>query len=321
MIKKIIIIGGNVFNQDGPLLDFVKLCKKNNIEIFLITDNIHLEYPTKSYGKFKRALKKLKINYRSFKKFNNNAIKFIKNITKNQNTIIFSINSIWIFNQKTISYFKNIYNYHGADLPTQRGAACHSWRIMMNNYQSSLNIHIIKKEIDQGEIVVQKKINIPKYCVNLSDCYEYLRPIEVKFFNSFIKKLKKGNIKKIKQNNQFSFYWPRLVTAKNGYIDWSWKAKDIVSFSNAFDSPFQGVSTFLKKNKVFLTKAKLVDKNKKFHPFQSGLIYRKNKNKICVATYSGGVSFNYLTRSKINIRTGDRLHTDIKSLFLSRGLE
>ena len=44
---------------------------------------------------------------------------------------------------------------------------------------------------------------------------------------------------------------PRLDTQIHGFIDWNWTAKHIVDFINAFGSPYQGATTFIKK-KVLL---------------------------------------------------------------------
>ena len=63
IIKKIIFIGGNRYAEDGPLLSFIEECKSLNIDYTVITDQIHLDYPTANYGKFKDALLKLQIPY------------------------------------------------------------------------------------------------------------------------------------------------------------------------------------------------------------------------------------------------------------------
>ena len=318
-LKKIILVGGNVFKQDGPILDFIKLCRKYKIKTFLITEKNQLNYPTQSHESFRQSLKKLKVRYKVLKNFNANINKVLKKENENYEAIMISFNSRWIL-KKNIIKIKEIYNYHNADLPTQRGAACHSWRIMMNTFKSSLNFHIIENKIDEGAILLKKKINIPKYFMNLSDYYYYLRSYEIVFFENFLRKLIKGNLKPKKQNNNNSYYWPRLLTSKNGFVDWSWSAKEIVSFSNAFDEPFIGISPFLKKKKIVLNGARIVNKDVKFHPYQAGLVYRKIKNKICVATSKGGVSFYTNHNKSVKIKLGDRLYTDFKSLFISRNL-
>ena len=72
------------------------------------------------------------------------------------------------------------------------------------------------------------------------------------------------------------------------------------------------------KEKINLKNAKFVDKKVNFHPFQYGLVYRKIANKIYIATKSGGISFEYLSRFKHKIKLGDRLYTDLKSLYKGR---
>ncbi len=319
MINKIIIIGGNVFKEDGPILNFIEICKKYKIKTFLITDKTHLKYPTKNNNTLKSELIKRKIEFKCFDKFDDNTLRFLINL-KNKNSIIMSLNSIWIFNKKTISKLKTIYNYHNIDLPKFRGAACHSWRIMMGEMKTSLNIHLVSEKIDQGEIILRKKIKIPKHCLNLSDFYNYLIPHETNLFEEFIKRLNLKKFKLIKQNNSNSFYWPTLKTPINGFVDWNWTSKEIVSFCHAFDSPFVGISTFLNNKKIHLTNAKISDK-KKFHPFQIGLIYRKVKSRIFVVTSNGGVSFNFQNPKKIKFKLGDRLYTDPKSILISRGVK
>ena len=59
------------------------------------------------------------------------------------NTYGFSINSIWKFSKNIINAFKgNFYNYHAAEIPSERGAGNISWKILLNN------INVFKKCIN-----------------------------------------------------------------------------------------------------------------------------------------------------------------------------
>ena len=319
MLKRVIIIGGNVFKQDGPVFSFIDACKKHKIEVFLITDEIHLKYPTKNKNSFESEFIKRKIKFKSFKKFGYNTLRFITQL-KNKKTFIISLNSIWLFNRETIRKLKKIYNYHNIDLPSFRGAGCHSWRIMMDEIHSTLNIHLVSDKLDQGDVLFKKKIKIPKHIKNLDETYNFLVPHEIDLFNKFIKKLINNKLNRIKQNNSKSFYWPSLKTSVNGFIDWSWSSRDILLFSNAFDAPFFGVSTFLNGHKIHLKKAIISDK-KKFHPFQIGIIYRRINSRIFIATSDGGVSFNFSNPNKIKYKLGDRVYTNPKSILASRGVK
>ena len=78
---------------------------------------------------------------------------------------------------------------------------------------------------------------------------------------------------------------------KNSYVNWHWTSKEILRFCNAFDKPFKGITAKYNRSKILLTSAKLVDRNINFHPFQYGMIYRKNNNRVFIATGEGGISF------------------------------
>ncbi len=314
------MIGGNIFNQDGPVLEFIKICKSKKIKFKLATDREHLSYPVKDNSNFKKTLIKMNIRFKILDNLTLRDLDKICDDLDGPDTIILSLNSIWFFNKKILEKYKNIYNYHNSDLPTQRGAGCHSWRIMMNQFLTSINIHRVNSKIDTGPVVLNKKIRVPKYCINLQDYYDHIKKIEIDFFKKFLNEINKKKFKNIKQSNSKSFYFPWLKTERNGFVDWSWDTKHIISFSHAFDKPFKGISTFHKGKKIKLINAKFVDKKVDFHPFQYGLVYRKSRNNIYIATKSGGISFEYLSRYKSKIKLGDRLYTDLKSLYKGRFL-
>ena len=196
-----------------------------------------------------------------------------------------------------------MYNYHSASLPEFRGAACHSWRLMQNKYSTYINIHKVHEKIDTGDIVRRKKINFSKNYNNLRMSYDYMEKDEKKLFTDFL--FKKHNALKQGQN---SFYWPRLNTNKDALIDWKWNAKDIVDFCNAFDKPFDGAFSYINNVKVRFTNVKLIEKNTKFHPFQSGIIFRINSKGYYIATNLGALLVkNFKTNTKINL--GNRFYS------------
>ena len=214
----------------------------------------------------------------------------------------------------------NIYNYHNSSLPNQRGAACHSWRLMQGKATTHLTIHRIEPEIDKGDIIIQKLLKIPKKCINLKQTYKYIEKFEKAIFKSFLS-LDKYPV--ISQNEDKSFYWPRLDTTKHGLINWAWNAIDIKLFCSAFDYPFKGASTYLGKNKVFFHDVELTDMNIYFHPFQAGLVYRIKDGSYYIATTKGGIKVKnivfednkYKANKSFNIKLGDRFVTPINNLY------
>ena len=132
------------------------------------------------------------------------------------------------------------------------------WRIMMNSFLTSINIHRLQSKIDRGPIILNKKIKFLSILLIFQDYYDHIKK-KLRLISSkkFLNEINKKKFKNIKQSNSKSFYFPWLKTEKNGYIDWSLDTKHIISFSHAFDKPFQGISTFHKGKKINLKNANL----------------------------------------------------------------
>ena len=172
-----------------------------------------------------------------------------------------------------------------------------------------LTIHKINPGIDKGEIIIQKAIKFPKACKNLMLTYKYTEKFEQALFKKFIN-LKKYNVTQQNENN--SFYWPRLDTSTHGLINWRWTANEIKLFCSAFDAPFKGASTFIDKYRVFFHDVELTDMKTYFHPFQAGLVYRIKNGCYYVATTKGGIKIK-------EIKVEDKKNKTIKSFKIKLG--
>ena len=289
-INNIVIIGGNIYRQDFPIINIINALKKYKTRIFIITDKARVNYPNKKYKSFRIFLKEKKLEYKIFDDYSKMSI-FLNKTFNSSNTLILSCNNKWLIKKDIINKYKYLFNYHNADLPSQRGAACHSWGIMMKKNFSSLNIHLVGKEFDIGNIVLTKKYELGNSTSNLDSIYKTLKKKEENFFNKFFSNFFNKKLSRIIQDNKKSFYWPKLIQKKNSYVDWNWSAENIRVFCNAFDNPFKGVTAIYKKTKILLHSARLADREIIFHPFQYGMIYRKFNKKLYVATCKGGISF------------------------------
>ena len=308
-ISKIIFIGGNRFNEDGPLLSFIDICKNRGIDVEVISDKERINYPSATMGTLAECLKKNGINFSSVDKLTiGTLIKY-----KDESTLVFCINCKWILSREMIELFPGrVFNYHNSALPEQRGAACHSWRLMQNINFTRLTIHEVSPEIDKGKVYVQDEVIFDNNTHNLTQSYRFIASQEIRLFSNFLD----GNIKITSQKEKDSFYWPRLSTQANGYIDWSWSALEIVSFCNAFDDPFDGASTFLSNSQVHFRNVIKIDEDYSFHPFQAGLIYRINDSGVYIATCKGGICVKDLKADKgSKIRVGLRFVTPPEILF------
>lgn len=287
-MKNFLIFGSNRLNENNPIGEFIKILKQKKINYHLITEQRKLNIKSANNLSFKEFLKKKNIKYSVEKKISINKIrKYI-----NKNTVAISFNSTWKFKNDLIKLLKkNFYNYHCADLPSQKGAGCISWNILRDIYQTSLNFHLVTEEYDSGDIALRKIINLPKKNINYpSDYLNYLSKYENFFFLNFVNKIMKDKIKLQKQYGN-SFYWPRLNAEKDGRIDWSYNGDDIVKFIKAFSHPYSGAYTFIKNLKCKIYEAKFY-KSKKFHPYQNGIVFRVEKNFIYVANTKGVIKID-----------------------------
>ena len=309
-IKKVIFLGGNRFNEQGPMTNFIEVCQKRNIKSLVLSSSSRLNYPISSKQNLREFLISSNINFIE----NNDVTLDLLREHIDSETIIFSVNCEVIIKPKLIDFVKNrIFNYHNATLPTQKGASSHSWRIMQDNKMSHLTIHNLTDEIDSGEVVLEREVVFPHSIKNLKETYQYITKEEVMLFDDFIKNFENGFNNKIQTNrDRKSFYWPRLNTDIDGFIMWDWTAKQIVDFCNAFDEPFAGASSYVKKSRVRLKNVETDDKEVYFHPYQYGLLYRKNENSIWIACKDGGVKVNrVITEDNIVLKLGDRFTTFI----------
>ncbi len=278
---KLFLFGGNRLKEEGPLLKTAIFLKKNKFSYICFVHKTHLKKKISKSKDLEDSLIEKKINFIKLSKLNN---KFIRRLL-DKDAFGISINSIWKFKPSLIKMFKgNLFNYHASDLPTERGAANLSWKIMMRKkINSSICIHQINNDFDEGNIIFKKKV---KFNWNLLPYQnlKYVRNIEYKMIKSFIMKFQKKKFKSKLQNNSQSMYFPRLNSDRDGKICWDWKADDIVLFIKAFSKPFNGAFSYLKNRKVRIFNAKKIKSKIKFHPFQNGIIYKYHKKNFYIAS-------------------------------------
>jgi methionyl-tRNA formyltransferase len=232
----------------------------------------------------------------------------------------FSVSAPWIFTQKTIEIFKhNLFNIHNQPLPKFRGGGGSSWQILMNERSAGVCIHRITSKVDVGEIYARVNFDIPnnlKYPFEFED-YVGIQAKEV--MQNFLPKLLNGEALSPERSVGFesnSEYWPRLSTDVHGWINWAWGLNQIQLFCNAFSKPHPGAKTMLNGVEVRILKFSVKNLKNKFHPFQAGLIFRKNSEGLFIAHPDGVfILHEYLTEPEgLAVRLGDRLHTPIEKI-------
>lgn len=269
-INKVVFLG---FSPN--LESFINLNKKNNIESFIFT----------SPNQFKQLSKFKKINeFKVIKSLDDNFRKYVKKNFNIENTLFISLSSRWIFKKKTINFLKkNLINIHSSRLPHDRGGATISWQIMRGDRLHCQSIHLVDDGVDTGPIIFQKLSIYPKSCQIPKD-YEKFDLEKLNYlYEDFLKNLiKKKKLKISYQNENLSYYNPRLNTDKDAWIDWSMNYIEIYRFINAFDEPYSGAKTLVNKKIVSLKSVHLHSGEMFGHKFMTGIIFRKDKNWLIV---------------------------------------
>ncbi len=179
-----ILFGGDRVYEKGPISELSIFLKKQNYSYLLIVDRVHATKKVDLKINLKKYLDKNKINYLIIKSLSE--LDFKKILKKN--TIGLSINAIWKFPTEVIKLFDGkFFNYHAADLPSERGGANISWRILLNKKKGiSINIHKIEKNFDTGDIVKTSKISITNKEKLPVQHLKKIRQKENKFLKQFI---------------------------------------------------------------------------------------------------------------------------------------
>ena len=313
-IDTLILFGGGEL-----MVEFAKLARNRNIQPYLFCVKRHLEEKI-SKGSI-LTLKQMLINENItfYEEPDINRNKILKSIIT-EKTIGIGLGEAYTFKEKTISLFKRrLFDFMVIRLPKYRGGAHFSWQILRGDKVGCWNIQLINKEMipakfDSGAILIKKEYKIPQTAKIPQDYFDIANREAIKLYMKFINDLQNGKKFSLHTiNNSNSLYLPRLYTLKNGYINWSWNNNEIYKFICAFDEPYAGASTFIQSKKVLIKDCTMIYTDGAFHPFISGLIYRKNPNSVFVATSNGGLAINTVLFENKNIinnlMLGSRFYT------------
>jgi len=232
----------------------------------------------------------------------------------------------WSFSPDLIERFGGrLLDFMGIRLPQYRGGAHYSWQILRRNRIGCCNLQVINEQMiqgvfDSGEIVKSREYLFPASVRIPQDYFDFAVGEEVAFLREFLRETEEGRdfpLTRLQEN--FSLYFPRLHTLKHGWIDWGWSGEEIERFICAFDEPYAGASTFLGDMRIFLKDARLETNDGPFHPFQSGLVYRRMNGSLFICARDGTLIIRKASDEKggdrmKDIAVGSRFHTPARFL-------
>jgi methionyl-tRNA formyltransferase len=242
-----------------------------------------------------------------------------------QQTVGLSFGAAWIFDESIIeAHDGGLVNFHGSRLPQDRGGGGFSWRILRDDPLGYSQAHFVAPSIDTGNILLTDEYRFPEPCTTPAEHAAYANEKEAEIVTELLEGIADGReFETTSQPEYLSSYWPRLSTEEHGYIDWEWSLEEIVQFIRAFSDPYEGAKTVVNGTEVRLKQCESFHGDGTFHPFQTGILYRKDDQRSYVATPDGSlivesVRDEYGTEMLPDIAVGNRFYTPTERLEQAR---
>lgn len=165
-----------------------------------------------------------------------------------------------IIDEDAIKLPKYSINIHPTLLPKYRGA--HSgWYIIANNEnETGITAHFLDKEMDCGDIILQKKIKLNKFDTSKSMMIK-TNQLEPEVVYEVIQLISRNEIKRYKQDESNATIYKRLRTPEDSVINPEKKLLELFDEIRACDSEKYPAFFYLDGRKVFI---KLWTKDKQF---------------------------------------------------------
>jgi methionyl-tRNA formyltransferase len=139
------------------------------------------------------------------------------------------------------------FNIHGSLLPKYRGAAPINHAIINGEQKTGLTSFILQKQVDTGDILLKKEVEIPKYAT-FGDIYNSLKPLAAELSLETIELLISGEYSPIKQNDEVATPAPKIFR-DNTKIDWNKDVDEVINFIHGV-SPIPCAWTEMSKERI-----------------------------------------------------------------------
>ncbi len=208
----------------------------------------------------------------------------------NRESLGFGFGPAWVFGPRICDAFgERFINLMGIRMPHYLGGAHYTWQILSENRLGACNFQLIEKTVNTGPLLFTQEYFFENCTIPL-DFFRVAEREEMKAIQLLLGKIERQEPFELRSlDKALETYYPALNSEKQGWIDWSWSARQISLFINAFGKPYRGASTQLDGQRLFLHRAHLELEESHFHPFQNGMVFRKTENGISIAAPNGTV--------------------------------
>lgn len=169
-------------------------------------------------------------------------------------------------------------NVHPSLLPKYRGASPIQNAILNGDKKTGVTLILADEQMDHGPIIAQEKTYLTEKDDNES-LSQRLASVAAEMIIKTLPKLIEGRIKSIEQEHDKASY-TKIITRKNGQIDWNKSAEEIERMTRAYH-PWPGTFTFLpdgKRLKILEAEIILSDSES----YQNGTILNILDNQLAV---------------------------------------
>lgn len=232
----------------------------------------------------------------------------------------------WVFPEGVRTFFGlGMINFNGIPVPRYVGGAHYTWQILNGDRSGGCIIQEITPRLDRGDVLRAEYFSLPDNVRVPLDYFKANYDLGLGFFDRLAADMASGapfEAKPFAEFDEGRIYLPRLLTAENAFIDWSWEAPMVARFCDAFDEPYMGASTYLGEKLLRLRNVSLAA-SEDFHPFTAGLVVRKREDAVYVAARGGLLRIGevrdaYGADALSGVREGMRLHTSAERLAHAR---
>lgn len=245
-MKYVLFLGGKL-----GLISFKKLMSLGAEISFVFVDEEHEHEIERYFDSIKFTAENYGIKYlpNPKKKDIKNAFDLIKSVD-----YIFSFGHRKLI-QKEIIKKANIgaFGSHFSPLPKYRGFAPLNWLLINGEKETAVNLFYLEDEIDSGDIIASKKVNIED-SDDINSLFDkcivnFLELLENSFYD-----LQNKSFVPIKQNH-FEATYTCSRNPEDGIIDWRDSSNKICNQIKALTFPFPGAFTYYNGQKIIILKA------------------------------------------------------------------
>lgn len=126
-------------------------------------------------------------------------------------------------------------NLHQALLPKHPGRNAECWAIFEQEQVSGITWHYMEKEVDKGDIIIQKEIALSE-SITAYELFQKQIQVAGEAFEEIFQGVINGNIERTPQEKTKEISYHRSWERPNdGYLDLEWRAEKISAFLRAMD--------------------------------------------------------------------------------------